>query len=205
MSPLLDEHIVMMDGVPVTTLARTIVDLSRHLGTPRALISVDAALRRIIEQSSPLGSDLRRLVHDAGLRSHATSTLAPVMAFQAGWPGIRRARATVALGDPAAESPLESESRGILVLRGVPAPLVGAPVVGANGVTYWADMLWEDRQVVGECDGGMKYSGPEALIKEKLRQEELEQAGLRIVRWMYPDLQNPWRLVGRVNRALGLC
>ena len=204
-SPLPPEHLTMLDGVLVTTLARTAVDLARHLAPPRALICVDAALRRLVEQRSPLRADLRRCVHDEGLISDAASVFTGVLDYQAGWPGIRRARATVALGDPAAESPLESESRGILLLRGVPAPVVGAPVVGANGVTYWADMLWEDRRVVGECDGGMKYSSSEALIKEKLRQEELEQAGLRIVRWMFYDLRNPWRLVDRVNRALGLC
>lgn len=205
MSPLLDEHVMMVNGVPVTTPARTVVDLSRRLDTPRALISVDAALRQSVLRSPPRGADPRRLMHDARRRAAAMSELARVLAHQAGWPGIRRARVTVALGDPAAESPLESESRGILVLRGAPAPLVGAPVVGANGVTYWADMLWEDRRVVGECDGGMKYSTPEALIKEKLRQEELEQVGFRIVRWMYADLRDPGRLVGRVNRALDLC
>jgi len=205
MSPLLDEHIMMVDGVPVTTPARTVVDLARQLDTPRALVSVDAALRQFIDQSAPLGSDLRRLVHDASQRSDALSELARVVNSQAGWPGIRRARTTIALGDPAAESPLESESRGVLVLRGVPTPVVGAPVVGANGTTYWADMLWEAHGVIGECDGEMKYSDTAALIKEKRRQEELEQAGSRFVRWMYPDLREPWRLVGRVNRALGLC
>ena len=109
----------------------------------------------------------------------------------------------LSLADPASESPLESQSRGVVLSRGIPPPICGAPVLGADGVTYWADMLWEDQRVIGECDGASKYTTPDVLWREKLRQESLEQAGWRVVRWTYADIQgNSAPLIVRLRRAL---
>jgi len=43
------------------------------------------------------------------------------------------------------------------------------------------------------------------LYREKLRQEAIEQAGWRVVRWTYNDiLRSPLRVVERVVRAMGM-
>ena len=107
------------------------------------------------------------------------------------------------LADPAAESALESESRGALVTRGVPRPVCGFPIRGADGRTYWADMAWDDGRVIGECDGLVKYADTRALYDEKLRQEALENAGSHVVRWARTEVvRSPDGLAERVRRAL---
>lgn len=61
------------------------------------------------------------------------------------------------------------------------------------------------RAVIGECDGALKYSQPDALYREKLRQEALEQTGWRVIRWGYADiLRHRGRLLDRLGWALGI-
>lgn len=61
------------------------------------------------------------------------------------------------------------------------------------------DFYW-DCGVVGEADGRSKYDDRDVLIREKLRQEELENAGLVVVRWTWSDLATP-SLLPRLQRA----
>ena len=81
--------------------------------------------------------------------------------------------------------------------------MCGYPIEGADGRTYWADMAWHGGRVIGECDGLVKYADPQALYAEKLRQEAIENAGSRVVRWTRTEvLRSPDRLAERVLCAL---
>lgn len=196
-------HVTVIDGLRVTTPARTALDIARMASLPEALICMDAVLRRYIDQARECGLPLRMAVHDPALIEAARSRVATVLADMHGWPGTRRAHLALQLADPAAESALESESRGVLIERGVPRPECGFPIVGADGRTYWADMAWREGRVIGECDGLVKYADHRALYGEKLRQEAIENAGSRVIRWTRADIvRSPDRLAGRVLRAL---
>ena len=199
-------HVTVIDGVRVTTPARTAIDIARTTSLPEALICMDAVLRRFIDQDREAGLPLRMAVHDPVLIAMARQRVAEVLEDMHGWPGTRTAHRALDLADPAAESALESESRGVLIERGVPRPECGFPIVGADGRTYWADMAWQEGRVIGECDGLVKYADPRALYGEKLRQEAIENAGSRVIRWTRGDVvRSPDRLVGRVLRALNGC
>lgn len=203
-SPLPVHHATVVGGTRVTTLARTAIDIARSARVPEALICMDATLRRLIDQACGGGLSLRMEVHDPDLIGAAYAHVLEVLEDMRGWPGTRNARRALEMADPAAESALESESRGVLIEQGVPRPECGFPVEGADGRTYWADMVWEDRRVIGECDGLIKYSQPEVLYREKLRQEALERAGWRVVRWTHADIaRTPTRVAERVLHALG--
>lgn len=89
-----------MDGVPVTTVARTMVDLARALPLRDGLVAMDAALH-----SGQVTQEQLRAVLDQCRR----------------WPWIRRAAQAVALSDAAAESALESSRGGALLAQGVDA------------------------------------------------------------------------------------
>ena len=85
----------------------------------------------------------------------------------------------------------------------LPMPECGQMVRGASGRTYWVDKFWRAQRVIGEDDGMLKYLTGQDLIKEKLRQEDLESTGHRIVRCCWHDVNTdpgPW--LARLRRAL---
>lgn len=201
-SPLPPTHVVRVSGIDVTSLSRTAIDIGRRFSLPRALIVVDAVLRRQVAVDAGPNLELRTAVHDPSLRERARSQLIAALSDLGGWQGILRARRAIEAGDPAAESPLESISRGTWIALGIPTPVCGMPVVGADGVTYWADQAWPDLGVLGECDGMLKYTDPDTLRAEKIRQEALEQAGWIVVRWTWEEIvRRPHVVAARLQAA----
>jgi very-short-patch-repair endonuclease len=151
-------------GVPVTTVARTIVDLARH-DRRTAIMAVDAALRE---------------------RCVTRAELEAALADGRGWPGIRQAREIVALADGAAESPLESVVRLALYDDRFPMPSLQQVVAG-----YRVDFLWRDYGLILEADGRVKYSGDE-LWREKRRETALRRAGYHVERVLWSDVLDDW-------------
>jgi hypothetical protein len=85
----------------------------------------------------------------------------------------------------------------------LPPPRCGVPIVGDNGQIYWVDMVWDEQRVIGEADGAMKYADPEAIVREKRRQEALEGAGWRVVRWGWSEVMpDAGVMLRRLRRAL---
>ena len=130
------------------------------------------------------------------------SDLDAALAGAVRWPGVRTARRVVELASPLAESPLESLSRLLVVDAGLPLPELQV-VVHTRGGRYRVDGLWRDRRVVLEVDGMMKYATPDELRAEKIRQENLERAGYRVVRVTWDDVVNrPAATARRIALAL---
>ncbi|MEI6621743.1 MAG: type IV toxin-antitoxin system AbiEi family antitoxin domain-containing protein [Actinomycetes bacterium] len=206
-SALPAKDLVVVDGLAVTSLARTAVDLARKHHMPDGLIVADSALRRMVADSLPIGwgsSDLRTAVHEPDHVLPATAELRRVVAGMRGWKGVEYAREAISLADPAAESALESVSRYFAYLAGIPAALIGWPVLGESGRRYWADFLWRDQKVIGEADGKSKYgSDPGVLFAEKEREDDLRRAGYTVVRWTWNDaVSHPSQMVRRLESAL---
>lgn len=179
-----ETHRENRDGIEITTLDRTAVDLALDLPTPRALICVDAALSRGASITV-----MARILSDRG----------PVR-------GCRQARRTLDWADGHAESALESRSRGELLLCGLPRPRCNV-TIRWNGQEFRVDDLWDDLGIVGEADGRIKYEGNlvqgDSLWKEKIRQEWLETAaGMLVVRWTSSEIQYaPQEVADRWVRA----
>jgi uncharacterized protein DUF559 len=151
-------------GVPVTTVARTLVDLGRH-DRRDAIMAADAALRE-----------------DLVTRAEIDAALAAAR----GWPGVRPAREVLALADPRAESPLESLARLVMHDDGLPAPELQVSIGG-----YKVDMLFDEQRLIVEIDGLDKYSG-NALQREKRRERRLRRHGYRVERLTWDDLVHRW-------------
>lgn len=179
---LRDEDVKTVAGTPVTSVARTIVDVARHRPATCAVAAADAALHR-------------ELVTQAQLDD--------VMLACWVWPRIRRALRALALVDARAESPLESVSRLILRWMHLPAPMLQARIRDECGrFVARVDFYWPEFGVVGEADGAMKYTDRTVLIAEKHRQEALEELGLIVVRWSWDDvIHRPRVLQTRLARA----
>lgn len=178
-------HIVTWEGVPMTSAARTVVDLARHLPRVDGVVIADSALH-------------------LGLTT--PDELATVAEDCSRWPGIRAARTVLELADGRAESPLESRSRILLVHDfGLPVPLLNEVIRTDDGrPVARADMYWPRYRTIGEADGALKYhpNQPDALFREKLREDELRDLTLQVVRWTSPELDRaPARIVGRLRRA----
>ena len=174
------------DGVRVTSVARTVVDLARDLPLLDAVVLIDGAMRRL------------------GLTGAAASD---VLSRCSRWDGSVNARAALDLADPRAESVLESVSRFELVRAGL-APEPQCWLLGPEGVAVRVDFLWWDQRTVGESDGLAKYvkhgssSYLDPLQLEKLRQERLEAWGLEVVRWTSREIHTePAAVVARVRRG----
>ena len=171
---------VVIEGLPVATVARTAVDLARIGPLAGSVMAVDAALRMGV----------------------STAELDAVLERCRGWPGRRRAVVAVAFGDPRAESPLESLVRLRMHEGGLPAPELQVSLGGRYGPLARVDFLVEGRVVV-EADGMLKYADPLALRQEKVREDQLRDLGFEVVRCTWAEVAGgPDILVGRVLRAL---
>jgi hypothetical protein len=183
-------EIVLVDGLPVTSVARTVVDLARSVSFESALAAADAALaRRLVTRTE---------LDDALVRAK-------------GWRGCPRARGVVAFADGRAESVGESRSRLAIARAGLLAPVLQWEVRGEDGrVVGRTDFGWPAQRVGGEFDGRTKYGRllrpgqdpGDAVFDEKLREDELRAEGVAIVRWTWPDLANFASTATRLRRAL---
>jgi hypothetical protein len=153
-------HRTSQHGVPLTSAARTVIDLARRWPPREALVLADSALRLGVASID----QLRATLDDC----HR-------------WPGAEQARRVVALAAPKAESVLESLSRVAMRTEGLPPPRTQVVIGGAR-----VDFLWEDFAVIGEADGLGKYepSGRrttrDIIRAEKRREERLAEPGLGI-------------------------
>ncbi|TKR23949.1 hypothetical protein FA014_08535 [Cellulomonas hominis] len=181
----------LVDGVTVTTVARTVVDLARTGSFARGLVLADHALRR---------SRLN------------TQDLAREVAWAGSGRGVRGARRVVDEAHAGAESPGESLSRARMIELGLPRPALQHEVRDRGGLVGRVDFFWQDQGVVGEFDGRLKYraggvgdrtAAEDRVWAEKRREDRLRAAGLRVVRWTWQDALDPARLA-RVLAAAGI-
>lgn len=187
-------------GLLVTTPARTAVDVAALGGVPEALITLDSAARLALRER--VGSRVRDAYTNDQLLAASRAPLIEASSYAA----TRRTRRSLAelvpLADPRRESANESLSYAHLLLAGLPLPELQRRIPTPEGDAF-PDFLWADARVIGEADGAIKYTSREALVREKRRQELLEEMGFRIVRWMYSDLrQRPSAVMARIARAL---
>jgi hypothetical protein len=170
-----------LDGIPVTSLARTKLDLAAMLPTPR--------LVRVLERSE------EREIFDLG-------ALDDLLGRTAGHPGHGRLRAALAIYrdlDPAFErSKLEGRFRRLLKRAGLPAPVMNLNVLG-----YEVDAYWELERFVVELDVYETHGSHAAFESDRLRQEDLKLKGVEMIRVTGPRLdREPEAIVARVAAHL---
>ena len=168
------QHIEMLNGIPVTNLARTVWEVAGRSSLEAGVATADSALRLCPE----LGDQL--------------AALAPTFSSR---PGSRRAREVIRLADGRAESAGESYSRVKFYRYGVPMPELQHPVLDPDGrLIGICDFYWEDDHHVGEFDGQIKYGrllGPgespgDAVFRVKRREDRIRARLLGMSRCCSP-------------------
>jgi len=188
---LRDDEVEVIDGIALTGVVRTALDLARALPHEAAVVVLDAALHAKRLSSEQLLEGLEVI---------------------AGSPGSRAAARAVRFADGKSESVGESRSRVLLHRLGL------APSAHQFGIhepqgefVAQADFVWEEQRLVGEFDGRVKYGRllrpgqdpGDAVFEEKKREDAIRDEGYSVVRWIWGELQRPVRLGARVERALG--
>lgn len=120
--------------------------------------------------------------------------------------GCVRTRDWWPLADGRSESPLETRVRLACAEAGfAPTDLQHRFLDGAGRIIAVADLWWEDLQLIGEADGLAPHSLPEALARDRTRQNALQlwHPGVRIVRFTWQDLTRPGYITSVLARAAG--
>lgn len=175
----LDDVVRQPDGLPVTSMARTLVDLAGVLTAQQ------------LERSCHRAEVLRRL--DVG---EVERLLAPRRSR--GARNLRAALATLALAAPdITRSELEERFLALLADAGLPRPEVNAVVAG-----HEVDFLWRDCRLVVEADGAATHLTPKAFEEDRRRDAALQVAGFRVVRFTWRQITDDGRRVVQVAGAL---
>jgi hypothetical protein len=155
---LTDEDRAIREGIPVTAVPRTLLDLAAILTAER--------LDRALERSEELGLfDLRPM--DA------------LIASAGGHPGVGRLRRALALYRPPPfnRSGLERRFLELAHRAGLPRPSTGFNVAG-----YELDVYWEPERFAVELDVYETHGSRAAFESDRLRQENLKLQGVEMIR-----------------------
>lgn len=180
---------VLIHGIRVTGVARTIVDLARTGSLPSAVAAADHALRHALCTRADLGAAADAV--PARARGRPLATL------------------VADLADAGSMSLGESLSRVQMFRLGVPRPRLQVEHVDDLGRIGFVDFDWNG--VVDEFDGRVKYrvaqdadpqEAAETLWREKRREDRL-RARSRVARWTYDVALDRDRL-GQVLAAQGV-
>ena len=175
--------VVMVDGQRASAPAWTAVEVARSLSRPRALATLDAALRSGVCTES----DLRNAVlHQAGRR------------------GIAAVRPLVDIADGRAQSPMESETRLVLLDAGLLGLEPQYPVLDDSGMPrFHVDLAYPDAKIAIEYDGDDYHGGPLAVRRDKARIAWLQDHGWLVIVATADDVRRwPQLFVARVAKHL---
>jgi hypothetical protein len=178
----------VVDGIPVTTPARTAFDLGRRdVGRKDSLLSAVKRLDALGQATGVTASDVMALV-----RLHR------------GARGMKQLREALALMDAGAESPQETATRLALIDGRLPVPETQIIVCDEWGVIVARiDMGWREWCVGVEFDGAQHWTDPLQRSKDIDRAAELARLGWVIIRVSYEMLHNrPEVVIERVRQAL---
>ncbi|MFF0817787.1 hypothetical protein ACFYVR_21880 [Rhodococcus sp. NPDC003318] len=184
--PLAPDDVTTVDGLRVTTPARTIVDLASTLPFEQALVVADHALH-----------------------GGATTADDVALAVDETRRGAGKAHRLLRWADGRSESVGESRSRALFIREQLPVPDLQATLISETGVRLGrVDFLAGG--VVGEFDGRVKYGRlvpagqvpADVLWNEKLREDAIRDAGWQVVRWIWDELGTPRVVVDRWMRAI---
>jgi hypothetical protein len=176
------ERITTVLGMPVTTAARTVIDLARTLEFRAGVVTADSALHRKLTTKDELCA---------------------VLAECPRWAGIGRARGVVEFANERAESPLESIARVVFRDCGLPPPELQVWLGGTTEPVGRVDFYWRQYRTIAETDGAAKYRDDPRRVPQQLRRDQLmRDDGYELVHFTWQQItQTPHAVAASIRRA----
>lgn len=173
------DEIAVINGIRVTTPARTALDLARRCRLGSSVAAIDA----LVQATDLKVADVELLVDRYRGRR-----------------GMKAARVALELIDGGAQSPKETWLRLQLIAAGFPPPQTQIPVLNEWGwAEAYLDMGWENIKVAVEYDGDQHRSSRYQYVKDIRRLEMLGRYGWTVVRVVAED--HPADVIRRVCEA----
>ncbi len=180
---LLARDVERVDAIPCTSVARTLLDLAEVINR--------RALERACERAEILRVFDLRAVDD-------------VLARAAGRPGAARLADVVARlrpGDTLTKSDLEERFLALCRATDLPLPEINA-WIALEPLGVEADALFRAARVDVELDGRDVHMTPDAFERDRLRDQRLQVAGWRVLRFTGRQLKDDPLRVAATVRAL---
>lgn len=180
-------RVVPKDGIPVSDIDRTLIDLAAVSSPARVGLALDEALRRgqtslerLTERLDSLNSKGRRGA--AALRRH-----------------IDQRDET----DSTVESRLEASLLGLLRASGLPVPLPQYAVIVDGEVVARLDFAYPSVRLGIETDGYRWHGGRDRWARDMRRENRLKLLGWTILRFSWDDMRRrPQIVADQIEAAL---
>jgi len=162
-----ENDVRVVDGIPVLSGARTVLDLSGRVGVRELGRIMDDGLRRRVFTLAALHAVFRELPYEAPGRSPAT---------------MRKVLAARTVGFHPGDSELERTVLQAILDAGLPEPISQHPVkLGRN--TYRLDLAYPDHKIAIEVDGFAFHHDRGTFDRDRQRQNDLVTAGWTVLRF----------------------
>jgi very-short-patch-repair endonuclease len=177
--------VTAVDGIPCTTLARTLLDLADVLDK--------RSVERAIEQAEVLRLFDLTAVEDVLSRAGPRRGAGALRAILTG------------LEEPAlTANDIEELFLALCRAASLPSPEVNVWLVVDDGAAIKADFLWRRHKLVIEIDGYASHGTRQAFESDRLRDQRLRLAGYDTVRFTWRQIvDDPDRVAATVAALLG--
>jgi hypothetical protein len=186
---LRDDDVEELDGVCVTSPARTAIDTARVTAFEAAVVVTDALLHQ-------------GLVDNAAILERLDS--------MRDWPGTCNAGRVAEFADGRSESVGESRSRVAFELVGLPRPDLQRLITTPDGrIIGRSDFVFDGFWTIGEFDGRVKYGRllkpgedpGDVVWREKQREDRIRDLGYEVGRIIWSDLSDRPAIAERFRAA----
>jgi very-short-patch-repair endonuclease len=167
---------VVIDGIPCTSLARTLLDLAATQSPSTLAFAVNQAE---VEEIFDLNEVTELLKRSRGRR------------------GVARLRLAIELHDPDEQEARRELEKKLLRLfkRGGFQPEVNAHLV-VDGISMMPDFLWRDARLIVEADSRRVHGTAVAFERDRLRDQRLTASGWTVIRCTWHQVtEEPERLI----------
>ncbi len=173
-----DDEVCCVDGLWITTRARTWLDCARRMSVEELVVAADHLIR------------VPRPEFEGRTEPYATvQKLEILLARHHGTPGIVKAREALRLARVGSDSPPETRLRLACAYAGLPEPLLNVATPLLDGAERTPDQSYPEYKVAAEYDGDT-HNDPLQVERDVRRHEDYARAGWTEVRIMKRHMTN---------------
>ncbi|HEU4657736.1 MAG TPA: type IV toxin-antitoxin system AbiEi family antitoxin domain-containing protein [Capillimicrobium sp.] len=171
--------VTRLDGIPITTVPRTLLDLAE--------VETLHVLRRAVDRSMELRLFDLRAIHATLGRANGRRGVKP----------LRRVLDELVGRPSGSRQELEAAALDLIRAHRLPYPVVNTLLEG-----HEVDLLWRERRLVVELDSWTHHGTRPAFERDRRRDVDLQLAGYRVVRFTWRQVTEEPRWVATRIRAL---